>query len=221
MSRGPINPARPAGRPELLLVGRIAAAASLVLCVLVQWVNHDFLPPDISISQYGLGPHGWVFTVWVAMVALAVLTLQAGGTVRHHRVGNWLAAGSVGLLVMGVVRTDGDGLQQSLHARVHMIGSIVALIALPLGMALVMSHASPRWRTGSWILVGLSSLCLILVLISAAGVATPGLDAQRSWSLWQSVAVTSDMVLLAGFGVSSFQSRQQQPRAPAGQTQRS
>ncbi len=208
--------ARPAGRPGLLVVGRIAAALSLVLCVVVQWINHDFFPPDVSISQYGIGPRGWVFTLWAAMVALAVLTLQAGGTVHQHHIGNWLAAGSVGLVVMGVVRTDADGLQQSLHARVHMIASIVALVALPIGMALAMSHAKPRWRRTAWVMFGLSALCLVLVLISAGGVATPGLDAQHSWSLWQSVAVTLDMLLLAGFALSSLPSRQDQQRVSAG-----
>jgi hypothetical protein len=205
---------RSPGRPLLLVIGRIGAGLSLVLCVLVQWINHDFFPPNVSISQYGLGPRGWVFTVWVTMVSLAVLMLQAGGSVDHHRVGNWLVAGSIGLVVMGVVRTDANGLQQSLHARVHMIASIVGLIALPIGMALAMSNAGPRCRTMSWVLVGLSSLCLVMVLVSAAGVATPGLDAQHSWSLWQSVAVTVDMLLLAGFGLTSFPSRQDQQRVP-------
>jgi hypothetical protein len=88
------------------------------------------------------------------------------------------------------------------------------LIALPIGMALAMSNAGPRWRTMSWVLVGLSSLCLVMVLVSAVGVATPGLDAQHSWSLWQSVAVTVDMLLLAGFGLTSFPSRQDQQRVP-------
>lgn len=205
---------RPAGRPELLVIGRVAAALSLVLCVLVQWINHDFFPPDVSVSQYGVGPRGWVFTAWTAMVALAVLALQAGGTVHQHYIANWLAAGGLGLLVMGIVRTDANGLQQSLHARVHMISSIVALVALPIGMALAMSHANPRWRRGSWVIVGLSSLSLVLVLISAAGVATPGLDAQHSWSLWQSVAVTLDMLLLAGFALTSLPVRHDPARAP-------
>lgn len=208
--------ARPAGRPDLLVIGRVAAALSLLLCALVQWLNHDFFPPEVSISQYGIGPRGWVFTLWTAMVALAVLTLQAGGTTSHHPIGNWLAAGSVGLVVMGIVRTDANGLQQSVHARVHMISSIVALIALPIGMALAMSPANSRWRRFSWTIAVLSALCLVLVGISAAGVATPGLDAQHSWSLWQSVAVTLDMLLLAGFALTSFSSRQDHERVPGG-----
>ena len=57
---------RSPGRPLLLVIGRIGAGLSLVLCVLVQWINHDFFPPDVSISQYGIGPRGWVFTLWSA-----------------------------------------------------------------------------------------------------------------------------------------------------------
>lgn len=198
------------------MIGRAAAALSLVLCLLMQWINHDFFPPDVSISQYGVGPYGWIFTLWAATMALAVLALQAGGTVRPHRIGNWLVAGSIGLVVMGVVRTDANGLQQSLHARVHMIASIVALLTLPLGIALAMYHAKPRWRTFAWVMTGLSVLSLVLVLISAGGVATPGLDPQHSWSLWQSVAVTLDMLLLAGFGLSSFPRGRDREREPLG-----
>ena len=40
--------ARPAGRPGLLVVGRVAAVLSLVLCVVVQWINHDFFPPTTA-----------------------------------------------------------------------------------------------------------------------------------------------------------------------------
>jgi len=195
---------------KLLLAGRIAAALSVLLCLLVQFVNHDFFPPTVSVSQYGLGPRGWVFTCWTAAVTAAVLALGAGGSVRGARY--WLAAGGASLLVMGIVRTDANGLQQSVHARVHMAVSVVALVALPVGMALAMSHASTRWRIASWTLVVSSAVSLILVLISAAGISNLGLAAHRSWALWQSVAITVDMVLLLFLALSSFPSQLERSR---------
>lgn len=210
--------ARPANRTDLLVIGRIAAALSLVLCVLLQWLDHDFFPPKVSISQYGIGPHGWIFTLWSALVALAVLALQAGRTVRRRHVSHWLMAGAAGLVVMGNVRTDANGLQQSVHGSVHMLASIVALVALPIGMTLAISPSNSGWRKVSWMIVGLSALSLALVLLSAVGCATAGLDARRSWSLWQSVAVTSDMLLLAVFAVNSSAPRRDLTRAPSGAT---
>jgi hypothetical protein len=199
----------------MLVLGRFAAVASLILCVLIQYVNHDFFPPDVSISQYGVGPRGWVFTAWTAVVALAALTLRAGGSMHEHHVGHWLAAGSVGLVVMGIVRTDASGLQQSIHAKVHMGASIVALVALPIGMTLAMDHARIWLRRCSWALLLVGSISLVMVLVSAAGVATPGLDSQHSWALWQSVAVSADMLLLAALAVAGLPGNHDEVRRDA------
>ncbi len=189
-----------------LLTGRIATAGSLVLCVLLQWVSHDFFPPQISVSQYGIGPRGWVFTLWTAVTALALMALYAGGPSHRRGVGYLLAVGSVGLLVMGVVRTDAGGLQHSWHAKVHMVSSILALVALPFGMAFALHWTRLWWRRLAWALTVVSSAALIMVLVSAFGVASPGLDAPHSWALWQAVAVTLDMILLAMFALGGFNS---------------
>ncbi|SDP39987.1 Protein of unknown function [Nakamurella panacisegetis] len=200
---------------NLLIVGRVAAVASLVLCLLIQYLNHDFFPPDVSVSQYGVGPRGWVFTTWTAVVALAALTLRAGGSMNEHHVGYWLGAGSFGLVLMGIVRTDAGGLQQSFHAKVHMGASILALVALPIGMALAMDHACAWLRRSAWIFVVLGAVALVMVLVSAAGVATPGLDAPHSWAMWQAVAVTLDMLLLAAFAWASLPGNHDEVRRDA------
>ncbi|MET3803614.1 hypothetical protein ABIB25_000598 [Nakamurella sp. UYEF19] len=198
-------------RPATLLaVGRVAALAALVLCVLLQAIDHDFFPPQISVSQYGIGPNGWIFTAWTVLTAIAVLTLHAGEPANGHHFGYWLVIGSIGLVTMGVVRTDAGGLQQSWHAKVHMVGSIVALVALPIGMAMAMTWARARWRRTAWILVLVSAGALIMVLLSATGSATWGMDSPHSWAFWQSVAVTVDMVLLSTFALATFS----RPRDP-------
>jgi hypothetical protein len=187
-----------------LTVGRIATLAALVLCVALQQINHDYFPPNVSISQYGIGPNGWLFTTWTAVVALAALSIFRANPRRWRSVGCLLIVGSVGLVVMGIVRTDADGLQHSWHAKVHMVASIVALVAFPIGMALGLHWAQVWWRRIGWCLLVAGDAALIMVGVSATGVATPGWDAPHSWALWQAVAVSLDMLLLAVFALATF-----------------
>ena len=57
------------------IAGRGCAAAGWVLWVVVQAVNDDPFPPEISLSQYGLGGTGWLFSVWVIVLATAPILL--------------------------------------------------------------------------------------------------------------------------------------------------
>ncbi len=199
------GPAQSAGwSMGLLNLGRIATLAALVLCVGLQQINHDFFPPSISVSQYGIGPHGWLFTLWTAVTVVASLAIWRANPQRQRAAGYLLTLGGVALLVMGVVRTDAGGLQHSWHAKVHMYASILALVAVPIGLAIGLRWAQTRWRRIAWCLVAISDAALIMVLVSAAGVATPGWDAPHSWALWQAVAVTMDMLVLAIFALATF-----------------
>ncbi len=190
----------------MLILGRTAAGLTLALFVAIQALDHDFLPPRVSVSQYGIGPLGWLFTCWSALVASAGFALQASGP-TPRRGGRWIAVGGSAMLVMGAVRTDAGGLQHSLHAKVHMAASIVALVALPIGLALAMSHAAAWWRRTAGLLVLGTFGSLIMVLVSAAGVATFRMDGAQSWALWQSVAVTLDLALVAVCALSTFSGR--------------
>src|SRR4051812_3259594 len=78
VSAGQRQRVRPAD-PGWLTVGRVATAAAIVFCLLLQWINHDWFPPEVSVSQYGIGPRGWVFSTWAALLALSVLALTRGG----------------------------------------------------------------------------------------------------------------------------------------------
>ena len=212
---GPAPLHRPGSSPWLG-IGRSATLAAIVFCVLLQWINHDWFPPQISVSQYGVGPRGWVFTCWAALLALSVLALGRGGppgrgrapAPRSSRLARWcLRIGSAGLLVMGIVRTDAGGAQHSWHAKVHMAGSVVALLALPLGIMLALAWAARPWRRAALALTVISVAALLLVLASALGRATPGMDAEQSWAFWQSVAVTVDMMLVSVFALAGLDRR--------------
>ena len=108
-----------------LLAGRLATLAAIGGGVLLQWVNADWFPPEISVSQYGIGSRGWIFTCWTALLALSMLGLIRGGPAvgarRDRLVRFALVVGCLGLLVMGIVRTDAGGAQHSWHARTHQV----------------------------------------------------------------------------------------------------
>ena len=73
--------------------GRCCAAAGWILWVVVQIVARDPFPPEISLSQYGLGGAGWLFSVWVVVLAsqsAAVAPVPAGARVRPG--GCWRSA---------------------------------------------------------------------------------------------------------------------------------
>lgn len=181
------------------LTGVAAVAASWALCCAVQAVAGDPLPPQISISQYGVGRHGWLFSLWMLAVAAGPCLLYRFRPVRGWGAGWWLLVGTVGTAVMAIVRTDPGGLQRSVNAKVHLAGSVLALAGLPIGITLALLAAAPLWRRASIGLLAASALALELLLVSAAGVDTTGFGAATSWAFWQSVALGADMLLLAAY----------------------
>jgi hypothetical protein len=182
------------------VAGRTCAATAWVLWVVVQIVAADPFPPEISVSQYGVGPHGWLFTVWVVALASAPLLL-----LRYRPVpgpARWLlAVGYAGSLLMAFVRTDEGGTQMSTQAKVHMAGAIPAMVALPLGIVAAMWFAAPAWRSASLVLAALSTISGVAILLAAVGVDTAGLGAASSWAFWQGVSIVIDMILVSVYAI--------------------
>jgi hypothetical protein len=177
------------------VAGQCCAVAGWLLWIAVQLVARDPFPPDISFSQYGLGATGWLFSVWVVVLAVAPLLLFAYRPVPGPA--RWLLLiGFAGTLVMAVVRTDEGGVQMSTNATVHMVGAVIALVFVPLGTAFVLRFAARPWR---WLGVGLITAAAVigsLVLLAAAGVNTAGRGPAQDWALWQGVLVLLEMVLV-------------------------
>jgi len=168
--------------------------ASWLLLVLVQADTGDWLPPEISFSQYGVGGHGWIFSLYLICLSVGPLCLdRAVPTGRVTRV--LLVAGALGCLVMAVVRTDPGGLQQSTTAKVHMVASVIGLVAVPIGTAVAALRSGRTARILPWTFVAISTVSLVLLLISATGVDTLGVGANTSWAYWQTSAVLADTVL--------------------------
>ncbi len=184
---------RGGGANRALIAGRAGIAIGWLLWVVMQVVADDPFPPEISVSQYGLGPAGWVFTVWAIALAASPLLLLAGEP-GPARVLLWI--GAAGAVVMAVVRTDDGGGAMSWHAQVHMAGAIVALVFLPLGILAALRSASRPVRLVAGGLAVVAAVIGALVVISATGVDTAGLGPARSWALWQGTLVVVEMLLV-------------------------
>jgi hypothetical protein len=176
--------------------GAAVIAAGWVLFIAMQWASGDWLPPAISFSQYGVGPDGWIFSLYLMAFSVGPLLLDRARPTG--KLTTWLLViGFLGCLVMALVATDAGGLQQSPRAKVHMVGSVFGLSLVPIGcsLSLVRGRVVPRWLPLG--LVGFSAAALILLLISATGVDALGVGAAESWTYCQTAAAIADMLLLA------------------------
>lgn len=175
--------------------GVVIDVLSWLLLVAMQAVKGDWLPPAISISQYGVGSYGWIFSVFCLAVGAAPLCLdRALPTGRLVTV--LLVAGALGCLVMAAVHTDPGGLQQSARAKVHMVASVVGLTMTPIGMCIGVLRSRRIHRLVPWSLILFSAVCLILLVISAVGVDTLGVGSNRSWAIWQTGGFLAEMALI-------------------------
>ncbi len=181
------------------IAGTVSVALGWFFCYLVQAVARDPLPPDVSISQYGLGPHAYLFQLWMLTLAAGPCLLFLYRPVNIFGARWYLATGLFGTAVMAIVHTDPGGLQHSVNAKIHLAGASLALGGLPIGILLTSLAATRIWRRCAALLVATSASALELLLISAAGIDTTGLGTNTSWAVWESVAVAADMVLIVGY----------------------
>ncbi|WP_196073157.1 DUF998 domain-containing protein [Nakamurella alba] len=186
-------------RPVAVPVCWAATVLVFVLVVAMQAVKGDWLPPDISVSQYGVGSTGWVFSAFLVVLGVSTL-LWWTRSPRARTSLVLLVAGALGCMVTAVVRTDPGGLQQSWTAKVHMAGSVLALVCLPLGMRILLAASRAALRRAGLLVTWGSALALILLLLAAFGLDTAGLGPQDSWAMWQAVAVVLDLALLLVVG---------------------
>ncbi len=161
---------------------------STVAAIAMQAVAGQWFPPPVSVSQYGIGPWGWLFSVFVVTMSAAPLVLERCSPRPSPAVRGFLWTGLAGALVMAVVRTDTGGAQASWNAKVHMIGSIFCLAFVPLGMVTALWLRGGAARVVGLLEIAVVEVAIVLLLAAAAGLDTAGLGPTRSWAFWQAVA---------------------------------
>lgn len=183
------------------IAGRWCAVLGWVLWVVMQAVNADPFPPTISVSQYGLGGTGWVFSLWVVVLTTGPLLL-----LRYRPVPGptrWLLGfGYAGAWLMALVRTDEGGAQLSTAAHVHMVGATATMVLLPLGILSALRFADSRWQRVAAVLAIAALVASALLLLAAAGLSSVGAtDPANSWALWQGVLVIVEMLLVGSYAI--------------------
>ena len=120
-------------RRLLATVAFVTAAASLLLLVVAHIARPDIPVLTSVVSQYAVGPYGWlqtlVFaTLAVSCLALFVLLLRVRLSVGG-RIGTWLLlAASIGLALAAVF---------ALGDPMHEVASMIGNLSLPFGILLV------------------------------------------------------------------------------------
>ncbi len=191
-------------------------AVSIVAAVAMQAVAGEWFPPPVSVSQYGVGPWGWMFSVFVVTMAAAPLVLERCSPRRPRIVRTVLWIGFLGALVMAVVRTDSGGAQASVNAKVHMVGSIVSLAFVPLGILMVLWMCGRAARVVGLLEIALVEVSIGLLLAAASGFDTAGLGAARSWAFWQAVASVACIVMVLTMAAVLMTSGRADPSRNAG-----
>lgn len=82
--------------------------ATVAASIVMQEAKGDFLPPQVSMSQYGVGRYGWSFTLTLTLWALASLAMAAADVLRAPP-----TSGSRHRAVGGLVDLRGSGRDHS------------------------------------------------------------------------------------------------------------
>ena len=146
-------------RVTLATVALIAAAASLMLVIAAHIARPDIPVLTSVVSQYAVGPFGWIQALVFATLAASCLALflvllgvklSVGG-----RIGSWLLlAASAGLALAAAFP-----LGQPLHEVASMIGNL----SLPVAMLLVGLALKPR-SPGQLVLSHLPWIGVVLMM---------------------------------------------------------
>lgn len=170
-------------RPSLL--GRAGAVGALAVVVVVgamhllaPWSRHD--PVRRTISEYAVGPGGWLFDVAVLGLVMATVAVVAALSVRGLvptaavvLFGVWC----VGLVLVVVFEKTNWSVGPSLSGSIHRYASLAAFFALPAaGLLTARGHRDEAWArwTTAFSLVALASFLPIIGAIALNPVlATP------------------------------------------------
>jgi hypothetical membrane protein len=189
----------------------ISAIACFTYAVLTMIVLHvlrpDYAPASHMISDYGVGPYGWVMTTWFVATSCGCLMLLLGLarsglnsiTARFGMI--LLGIASIGLLISGIFPTDIVGGPRTRAGDIHTISFLVNVGSIIFATVLlsVSFGSSPRWRT-----YRITSMVLTLLIVVAFVIQFRTLHRGMPYGLANRLFVT---VLFAWLLATSFRLR--------------
>lgn len=156
-------------------------ATGAIFCVVYQAValialhllRPDLAPASNFISDYAVGPFGWIMTTWFIagacyMVLLAVGLARSGLKSTTVRIAMLLMiVAAAGLLVSAIFPVDPPGAPSTRTGDIHdysflanIISVLVMSVLLPIGFG---SHLAWRsFRPVAWVLTGLFALAFVI-----------------------------------------------------------
>lgn len=152
------------------------AYAALAL-VLMHLLRPDYSPINHMISDYAVGPYGWVMqTVFVGMsvgcIMLLVGLARDGPTSIAARISIvLLAVASIGLVVSAIFPTDLLGGPSTQSGRIHTVSFFVNIVSIIVAVVLltVTFGGDPPWRSyrrTSLILLSLIAVAFVLQFLT-------------------------------------------------------
>ncbi len=183
-------------------------SAGTVSLLAMQAVRGDWFPPEVSISQYGVGEYGWMLTMTLLLLAVASALLLWGAD-RQSAARDWRvilpwAVWTVVLVVMAFVPTNEWPAPLTTTGKIHQGAAIFGLFFAPIGAVFMAglgrrdapNTVAARARATAIACAGLSWFFLGLLLLTNIDVDITGLGYQRAWSLHQTLAVVLDIVMV-------------------------
>jgi len=192
----------------VLDIALVVMTAGTISLLAMQAVRDDWFPPEVSISQYGVGDHGWMLTMTLLVMALASALLLVGSH-RQAAAARWAVLvpwtiWTLALVVMAFIPTNEWPGALSLTGEIHQAAAVFGLFFAPIGavaMAGITRRDRPkstaaRGRVVAITCAGLSWFFLGLLLLTNVDIDVTGLGYQRAWSLHQTLAVVLDLVMV-------------------------
>jgi len=158
---------------------KAATSAIVALClfgyfsltlIALHFVRPDYTPIDHMISDYAVGPFGWLMTTAFIALGFGCLSLSLGlwrtGPRRvSATVGRLLLmVACLGLMVTAAFPTDLETAKDTLHGTIHTISFLVNIVSISIA-ALTLSlsfGADPRWKSAR-----LPALLIVAALLGA------------------------------------------------------
>lgn len=144
----------------------------LVAIIALHFLRPNLNPMTNSVSEYAIGPYGWLITTSIVAVGVSTLALALGlfwgeASKGWSRIGLiLLCLGSTGAIIAGFFTTVPDGAPPTVSGTMHFLASLIGFSSLVAGILLQTRHfkQDENWHIFYPTLWRLALLILILFL---------------------------------------------------------